>query len=465
MSAAEPPLSAAFARAMAAFAPFEPAPRLAVAVSGGADSMALCLLADGWARAEGGSITALIVDHQLRAGSGSEAAQVGAWLHRREISHHRLVWEGPKPLSGIQATARTARYGLLTGWCRQAGIRHLLVGHQAMDQAETVLMRVWRASGLSGLAGMSPLVELGPPERRPGEGGPEERGPEERGPEELGEVRVLRPLLDSSPERLRRYLTARNQPWIDDPSNRKPAFARVRLRKAATSLAAAGIDRTALLDLAAAARAAREATEDAVTALLRETVTLHPAGFARVEGTRWRSAARFIAVRALARLLRVIGGRQREPADRGVERLLSALLAPDCPRAAATLCGCRLQRSGDRVLVWRETRGLPAPQAVTGGGRIVWDGRYLLDIEIEGRPRTLRLQALRAAPLREIAAASPGGEDVPKVVWPTLPCLTDAGGVLHVPHLGYWRGDDRLSGIGVRTRLRQSLTGRASFLV
>lgn len=435
-------LAAEFQQAMAAFGPFEPTPHLAVAVSGGADSLALCLLAEGWARERHGRVTALTVDHLLRRDSTAEATQVGCWLERRGIAHHRLTWNGPKPLTGIQAAARVARYRLLVGWCRTAAVGHLLVGHQAADQAETVLLRLSRASGLAGLAGMSPLVEV-------------------------GGTRLLRPLLDVAPERLRAYLQVEGQPWIDDPSNRDPKYMRVRLRQASASLAAAGIDRQGLLDLATIAQMARQATEEAADALLAGSVVLHPAGFAWLEPEPWRGASRFIAVRALARLLRILGGRRREAADGRVERLLSSLIcSPKDASSAATLCGCRLRRFGQRVLVWRENRGMPAAQALAEGGRMVWDGRYLLDVATEGEDEGgLSLEALGAARARAIVAARLPLPDIPKVVWPTLPCLVDARGVLCVPHLGYWRSQDGSSTMRVMTGPQQSCASQGSFLV
>jgi tRNA(Ile)-lysidine synthase len=442
MPAADPRLPAEFGRAMAALGPFAPAPHLAVAVSGGADSLALCLLADAWAKAEGGRITALVVDHRLRGGSTAEAVQVGDWLDRRGIAHQRLVWDVAKPVTGIQAAAREARYRLLADWCRAAGVGHLLVGHQAADQAETVLMRIWRASGIIGLAGIRPCVEL-------------------------ADVRLVRPLLGVPPERLRRYLEAEGQPWIEDASNRDPAFTRVRLRQASASLAAAGIDRAALLELARLAGIAREATEEATATLLAQSVILHSAGFAWVETAAWRRAAQFIAIRALARLLGIIGGRRWEPEDRRVARLLSALLGEGHgDGAAATLAGCRLQQIGGRLRVWREARGLPTPRPLVAGGRLVWDRRFALDITMEDEaPPGLVLEALGASRARAIAAAPPAASaDVPKVVWPTLPCLVDAAGLLCVPHLGYWRADGA-GGLRVVTQLQQSLGGRASFLV
>ncbi|MDP1966000.1 MAG: tRNA lysidine(34) synthetase TilS, partial [Reyranella sp.] len=144
----------AFARAMAPFEPFEKKPVVAVAVSGGRDSLALALLAHDWARVRGGAIVALIVDHGLRSGSDGEAASTRDLLAGLGIEAGVLCWSGAKPQSGLQEAARTARYRLLSDECRRRGILHLLLAHHADDQEETVTMRAARGSGLDGLAGM-----------------------------------------------------------------------------------------------------------------------------------------------------------------------------------------------------------------------------------------------------------------------------------------------------------------------
>ena len=146
-----------FENAMEAAGPFEPRPFLALAVSGGSDSMALALLAQRWARRRKGRCVALIVDHGLRAESAREARLVGRRLRALGLPHRILRWTGSKPASGIQAAARSARYDLLTGWCRRHGALHLLTAHQADDQAETVALRLAHRSGEAGLASM-PLV-------------------------------------------------------------------------------------------------------------------------------------------------------------------------------------------------------------------------------------------------------------------------------------------------------------------
>ena len=219
---------ARFATLMAPLGPFEARPRLAVAVSGGPDSLALCLLADRWARRRGGAVVGLIVDHGLRPESAGEAGQTAAWLGAREIGSQILTWPGQKPTVGIQAAARHARYRLLGGWCRAAGVLHLLTAHHRGDQAETVALREARASGPDGLAGMAAVREL-------------------------AGLRLLRPLLGVQKAALVAVLDAARQPWLEDPSNRAQGFARARLRSDPR------LDAARLVRLACAHGAARAA--------------------------------------------------------------------------------------------------------------------------------------------------------------------------------------------------------------
>ena len=139
---------------------FEKRPTVAVAVSGGADSMALAILANRWARQRRGKIVALTVDHGLRAGSRAEAKEAHRQLTSRGIDCMLLVWRGNKPKSGVQAAARDARYRLMAQWCRRHSVLHLLVAHHREDQAETILHRLARTSGVDGLAGMAAVHEL-----------------------------------------------------------------------------------------------------------------------------------------------------------------------------------------------------------------------------------------------------------------------------------------------------------------
>lgn len=176
--------------------------RLAVAVSGGPDSVALLLLAVArWP----GRVTALTVDHQLRPEAAEEAAAVVAQCTAAGIPVAALSWQGPKPVTNIAAAARAARYGLMGDWCAAAGVGLLLTAHHADDQAETLLMRLGQAGG-SALAGIRAARPL-----RPG-------------------VTLVRPLLGVAKAELVAIAVAGGWQLADDPGNRDPARPRTRAR-------------------------------------------------------------------------------------------------------------------------------------------------------------------------------------------------------------------------------------------
>jgi len=289
----------AFARLMAPFGPFESSPVLAVAVSGGRDSLALAVLAHAWAGERDGQVVALIVDHGLRAQSAAEAAATGDLLRGLGIEAHVLVWSGAKPASGVQAAARAARYRLLGEECRRCGILHLLVGHHADDQAETVTMRRARGSGADGLAGMAALVEL-------------------------PELRLLRPLLAVPRARLTATLQARGLRWLDDPSNLDPRFERARLRAGGAPLQWRG---RAIADeedapLEWRAPGERAIRERALAAVAVDVLEVDPDGTVALDRAAFAALDRDLQVRLLSRIVQAVAGRDHPPR---LERLKTAI--------------------------------------------------------------------------------------------------------------------------------------------
>ena len=405
-----------FAALMTALGPFESAPRLGVAVSGGADSMALCLLAETWARGRGGQATALTVDHGLRPEAAGEARRVGGWLAARGIEHRVLRWRGRKPSSGLQAAAREARYRLLTSWCREAGVLHLLLAHHMGDQAETFMLRLEMGSGFEGLSAMSAVVEK-------------------------ADVRLLRPLLGVPRRRLRATLEENAQPWIEDPSNRDRRFARTRVRSSLAVLSGAGLGAARVAATAARLGRARAALEDATAVLLARCCAVYPAGYAHLDGIALMAAPAAVSMRALARVLMCIGGRAYAPRTERLERL-HGRLAGGRLRHAATLGGCRLLGRADGILVCREGRGAPAPVAAVAGGRVEWDGRFVVEFSAARRDTgKVRLTRLGRDGWTEIVAERPllRGSAIPSAARTSLPALRDETGVCAVPHLDYTR--------------------------
>lgn len=301
--------------------------KIAVAVSGGADSMALMVLADRWARALGGAAIGITVDHGLRAEAAEEARTVGAWLNARSIEHHVLKWEGSEKIeSAVQERARDARYHLMASWCSTHGVDHLLVGHHMEDQAETFLMRLGHESGLDGLAAMAAKRDAF---------------------DGFG-LSLLRPLLAISKARLCQTLNGLDQPWIEDPSNTNPAFERVRTRSLLRQLGRLeGISPEHLAGAARGAGAVRRVLEGAVDAFLAK----HQGALASASRGAQLPLMAFLDLpdelqrRTLVRLVAGIGGDKYPPAALKMARLL-AWLRGEKAATGRTLGHCRFERKG-----------------------------------------------------------------------------------------------------------------------
>jgi tRNA(Ile)-lysidine synthase len=220
------------------FGDWKSAPALVLAVSGGPDSVALMWLMARWRRSlsRGPRLLAVTVDHGLRPEAAHEARQVKKLARELDLPHRTLRWTGEKPRTGVPAAAREARYRLLAQAARAAGASHIVTAHTRDDQAETLLMRLFRGSGISGLAGMARLTE------RDG-------------------VMLARPLLDVPKSRLIATLHKANLGYADDPTNRDMAFTRPRLRALLPVLAAEGGNARSLARLATRLARANAAVE------------------------------------------------------------------------------------------------------------------------------------------------------------------------------------------------------------
>lgn len=390
-----------------------------LAVSGGVDSTALMHLACAWVRSRGGggpSLSVATVDHRLRPGSAEEAAEVGRMAARLGLSHVTLVWDADKPSTGIQAAAREARYRLLAAHLAERGSTAVATAHTEDDQAETVLMRLARGSGLDGLAGMAPQTKL--------------HG-----------ITVLRPLLGVAKARLIEALTADGVGWIEDPSNTRPEFERVRLRQARDALEAAGLSATAVARSARRLARARAAVEEMVDGAIRDglgggTLSWSPLGYGEVAWPWLVSLPEEARLRLLSRMIRLAGGQGAAPSLSGLEDITVAQ-SWQLP-AGATLGGAQVRPQGrERVLVCREQgRGQPAPARLPPGGRLVWDNRF----EIAAGPGLTAPVTIAALGSAGVAHLKVRGLRVPeapaRVLW-TLPAVLDGGRVVGVAAEGF----------------------------
>lgn len=336
------PISAREAKLL--FAELKSAPALVLAVSGGPDSVALMWLAARWQRglAHGPLLTVVTVDHGLRPEAAREAREVRRLATELGLPHRTLRWRGAKPKAGLPAAAREARYRLLVQAARAAGASHVLTAHTRDDQAETLLMRMLRGSGLAGLSAMARLSE------RDG-------------------IVLARPLLDVPKSQLIATLKRAGIGFADDPTNRDTNFTRPRLRALLPQLAAEGGDARNLARLAARlarANAAVEVLADGAERFLR----LRDRGDASHARIRSFEASAFallpeeVRLRLLLRAINALG--HEGPAELGkVETLLAALdqaiaAGPAARRRAGangrailkqTLAGALISLAGGRI--------------------------------------------------------------------------------------------------------------------
>lgn len=409
-----------FAALMQPLGPFGPAPRLAVAVSGGTDSLALAVLLQDWAAARGGSLLALTVDHGLRPESAGEARQVKRILRPLGLAHKTLTWrrDGGRDdgRGGLQAAARRARHALLAESCARRGLLFLAFAQHLDDQAETLLLRLGRGSGLDGLSAM-PAVS------------------------ESGAVRLLRPLLPVPKARLEATLRARGIDWIEDPSNRDPAHARVRLRRLMPALAREGLTAARLAETAGRLGRARAAQERQVARLLARSTNLDPAGFARCDPGLLAAAPAEISLRALARLLTTVGGQDYAPRLERLERLYERILGGLA--RGATLGGCRIAPLAGQLVIAREAAAAET-RLLGAADRLLWDGRFTFALRraaLGAAGGGLRLAPLGQTGWRRLAAALPEQHrrTLPRAARGGLPALWDRQGLAAVPPIGYWR--------------------------
>jgi tRNA(Ile)-lysidine synthase len=240
------------------FRGLENARGLILAVSGGPDSTALLVLAARWTKRlkRAPRLLAVTIDHGLRAEAVREAAAVKRLAKSFGVAHRTLRWRGAKPKSGLPEAARIARYRLLADTALRAGYAHILTAHTLDDQAETILFRLARGSGLVGLAGMAHASPLPKTFLTP-------KTLSTRGE---GALFLVRPLLRLSKARLVATLDAARIGFSEDPSNHDPRFTRARLRSLMPELAREGLDARGLARLAARVRRAEATIEFSVAA-------------------------------------------------------------------------------------------------------------------------------------------------------------------------------------------------------
>jgi tRNA(Ile)-lysidine synthase len=338
-----------------------------VALSGGGDSVALLhfLVEELGA----GSVRAAIVDHALREGSTADAGRAKSFAAALGVHAEVLTLIWPDGANRAQQAAREARYAALCACAREQKINVIAAGHNADDQAETVMMRAANGSSWRGLAGIAPF-SFAP------------LWPEGRG------VVLARPLLNARREELRAYLVDRGASWIEDPANANPTYERVRVRRRLSELEKQGFEPMRLVRLARRLRQRADELDAAALTLITRSANLE--NDVRVSRGSWRAPAE-VRRRALSVLIAAASGASREPPSSVLEALELRVMAP--AHRGSTHSGVVFQPTKDGVVLKREPAAIvgradgasPLPHLMlVPGVETLWDGRYAVTASTPG---------------------------------------------------------------------------------
>ena len=290
--------------------------KLAVGVSGGVDSVALL----HWLNEIGADVVCLHVNHGLRAAAHMESEYVRDLCKKLNIPCHIFRWTGEKPDSGLEAAARSARYKMMTDFCRDNGIEYLLTAHQADDQIETFLMNLGRGSGVYGLSAMQPISE------RDG-------------------IKIVRPLLNVSRDELRNYCDTRGIKYFTDEMNSDARYTRVKIRQNRRLLHdKLGISDERILLAIKNLNRARDAISNDVDKLVADVMGN---GFAMFRDSFLFDLMPDIRLKFIGTLIQKIGGDDYQPRLKSLQMALDKLHG-DCK---FTLGHCTLRRLGARILI------------------------------------------------------------------------------------------------------------------
>lgn len=358
------------------------------------------------------NILALTVDHGLREGSAREAGIVATWCREKNIRHQTLIWEGKKPVSGLQDAARRNRYKLLIRACETEQVKTLCTAHNLDDQAETVFARLARASGPAGLRGMDKATPVAA-----GAG---------------ASMLLVRPLLDLPRSRLRATAKAQSLPFSDDPSNEDGAFERVRRRAFLAAIDAQHLlEKKMLVHLAEKMRVTAEQQAHHLSAVMRKTgCYVHGSGALCLTASAFKALENAEKKILLARLVYAAGAGDYEPSQSSVAQAVDAV-----QRVAATTCGGALIRQvGENLYVMREPAALLGRRDQPGVAiyqrsvrekKILWDNRLIVTM-----PENTDLTgSARLVPLGDSAQ----GPEQLRLLASTMPALSLDGEIIAVP--------------------------------
>lgn len=411
-----PILSSEFDEWMSFIGYFEPNPTITVATSGGADSMALLLLAKNWVQDRKGKLISLTVNHNLRPEAADEALQVEQWCKKYNIEHHTLCWKhDSKPFSAIQENARNARYKLMIDWCIKNNALHLLTAHHCDDQVETLFFRLSRGSGLDGLACMSAQTIV-------------------------SGVRLLRPLLQAPKSRLIATLKSFGQEWIEDSSNQNPLYTRIYIRKQLAKIPNEIIIKQTANHIINKLGNFRKLLDNKLVSQMTKAAGIYPEGYGIINHNEFNQLDEDISIKTLGALIRTISGAEHPPRKDNLI-YLNQLIHTDQLNSKRSLGGLFFEKiSKNQIFIYREPRAIEKPIFIQSNTPTLWDKRFLVEWSSDApSPPQIKLRALGSDGLAQIKKDTRHllNNMPPARVIRTIPSIWILEELVSAPHISY----------------------------
>ncbi|MCC2646496.1 MAG: mesJ [Rickettsiaceae bacterium] len=393
--------------------PFKRPTTFAVAVSGGADSLALLVLAKKWAEEKNHKIVALTVDHGLRSESAAEAEYVAKICKQSLIEHYTLKWEHSGVTSNIQEAARAARYELLTEFCKSKDILHILTAHHADDKLENFFIRLSRGSGLMGFA--------------------------EHNIHYYNSIEILRPFYNFTKDNCYQLLQRNKIKHIEDPSNDSNKYLRSELRgKMQEFFNLNNIEphlyKQRILSSIENLSLAAKTVEQAFTDCLVNSCTIHPEGFAKINLTNYVKFSGEEKLLTLSHILTVISGQSSVPRYDSVKQLYIKIIENNTIKS--TLHGCSIHLSKGSLCIFREY-GKNIPEKLPLQNGAYWDNRYYFSLEEKLRDG-FYIEQCSDDNFKSLSKAFKETITLPPKIIFTLPTIKSIEKLVAIPHINYY---------------------------
>lgn len=323
--------------------------KVAVATSGGSDSICLLFLAHDWCKANNIKLVAVIIDHKLRKNSTVEAKYVQDYIKEQGIDAVTLSWDSIKPASNLQNHARIARYEILTKYCNDNEIKYLLVAHNLQDQAETILLNIFRGTGVDGLCGMKlKTIKNG--------------------------ISIVRPLLKISKMEIYTYLEQNLLKWVEDPSNNDEKYTRIKIRNFLKSFSEKDMLIKRLFSLSENATRVKSHLMVAVNEAFSISVERNRLGYAILDIDVYVKQSEEIALRILKKLFQSYKNSVEPVRFSSIKRIHMKILSKT--KVSCTLAGLKIRHKNEKLIFYREPAAVGCSKTISPKQTVLWDKRF-----------------------------------------------------------------------------------------